>query len=484
MRLTGHRTCGISLIREVSTDPIAAIHENVMSVIFSDRNECHWFGAEVVASPDLLAQIRNEGCFKFISWLSYQNYSRPPGSQRDSGRILSGTVQVPLGLFMNLNKQSQASSSFESTTDPENDLSVITKRMAGCIRHVIPHPIAIFVLSETPRTYNAGDFPANHLAQIRNRFETNGQYLTDLIQISDQLTNPYRFSDGSCAFLLPLVHDGSLEAVLCLYDRQKHELKRQHLTSLEPFCQLTSMLISRTRRTATATGMAQSAVTDTSETKPQLKENPQMVARLVSGLLRTISHDIRTPITTVRGFVKMMLDGRIGPISDPQRECLTMAFQGVEQLIRIGTSVSDASGQIEQIHAELLDVAVLWRAVLEASRPRLLAKTVTIEENIEGDRKLICGDRQYVTELFNGLLDCVISAVEDRGKLRVDLRCRNEIALMLTFSAVPESFTPPGADEELAAAREIAFLHGGQISLRPAKDGYTILMVTLPGYNE
>jgi signal transduction histidine kinase len=180
----------------------------------------------------------------------------------------------------------------------------------------------------------------------------------------------------------------------------------------------------------------------------------------------------------------MMLDGRIGPISDPQRECLKMAFQGVDQLIKIGTSVSDASGRIEQIHVEILDVPVLWQAVMEASRPRLLAKSLTIEENIEGDRKLICGDRQYLTDLFRRLLDFVISAVEDRGRLRVDLRCRNEIALMFRFPGFPGSLTPPGADEELASSREIAFLHGGQIALRSDKDGNSVLMLTLPGYNE
>ena len=387
---------------------------------------------------------------------------------------------------MNLNKRSHTSPLSESTIGPESDLSVMTQRMAGCIRHVIPHPIAIFVPGETPRTYNPGDFPANHLTQIRNRFESNGQFLTDLLQISDQLANPHRFPDGSCAFFLPLVHDGALEAVLCLYDRhkQEEELKQQHLGALEPFCQLTSMFISRTRRTATDAGATRSRIAGTPEKKPRSEENPQMMARLASGLLRTISHDIRTPITTVRGFVKMMLDGRVGTLSDPQRECLTMAFQGVDQLIKIGTSVSDASGHIEQIHAEILDVPVLWQEVMEASRPRLLAKSVAIEENIEGDRKLICGDRQYLTNLFKRLLDCVISAVEDRGRLRVDLRCRNEIALMFTFPEVPGSLTPPGADEELASAREIAFLHGGQISLRSGKDGNSILMLALPGYNE
>ena len=377
---------------------------------------------------------------------------------------------------MNLNKESHATSLSEGAIDVENGLSAMTKLVAECIRNVIPHPIAIFVPGNPPRTCNPGDFPAKHLAQIQNHFEGKAHLLSDLRNVPDRLVDPHRFSDGSRAFLLPLVHDGTLEAVLCLYEKSQHgqELLQQHLVSLEPICQLAAMFIAR----SLGSEGIKSEISDASEV------NSLTMARFASSLLRTISHDIRTPITTVRGFVKMMLDGRTGPVSDPQRECLQMAFQGVDQLIRIGTSVSDASGQIEKIHAEILDFPVLWQAAMDASRPELLSKSVTIEENIEGDRRSVCGDRQYLTKLLKQLLACVIRAVEHRGKLRVDLRCRNEIALMLTFPGVPGSLTPPGADEELGPVREIAFLHGGQITIRPGKEGNSILMLALPGYNE
>jgi signal transduction histidine kinase len=229
---------------------------------------------------------------------------------------------------------------------------------------------------------------------------------------------------------------------------------------------------------------AGSRIVPVPDVKSKMEENPQAMVRLVSGLLRTISHDIRTPITTVRGFVKMMLDGRTGPISDTQRESLRMAFQGIDQLVKIGTSISDASGHIEKIHAEIVDVPALWQSVMEASRPQLLAKSVTIEDNIEGDRRSVCGDRQYLTNLLERLLTFAISAFANHGKLLVNFRCRNEITLMLTFPGVPGALAQPTLDEELASAREIAFLHGGQITVRQGKEGESILMLVLPGYNE
>jgi len=387
---------------------------------------------------------------------------------------------------MNLNKQSYTPSLSEGAIHAGNGFSAVTECVADCVRNIIPHPIAIFIMGETPRASTSSDFPDQHLAQIQNHFDRNAQTLTDLLLVSDQPADPHRFSDGSCAYLLPLVHSGKLEAVLCLYDKNHHEqnLLQQHLDSLKPICSFAAMFIARERGSETKTGMVPNRALDASEVRSDSDVSSQNMARFASGLLRTISHDIRTPITTVRGFVKMMLDGRTGPISDPQRECLRMAFQGVDQLIRIGTSVSDASGQIEKIDAEILDFSVLWQAVMESSRPELLAKSVTIEEHIEGDRRSVCGDRQYLTNLLKRVIAWVIGAVEHGAKLRVELRCRNEIALMLTFPVVPGSLSPPVAEEELASAREIAFLHGGQITFRPGKEGNSILMLALPGYNE
>jgi hypothetical protein len=457
------------------------LEEFLMPATFADCNPvCDPIEGEIMTSSDLLSQTGDWTCFKFISWLSFRHHSRlPSGSLKDSGRILVRTL-VPAGLFMNLNKQSHNPSSFQGAIDVDDGFSDMTERVADCIRNVVPHPIAIFTPGKTPLASNSGDFPAKYLTQIRTRFEGNPESFTELIGTSDRLADPHRFSDGSCAFILPLVHDGALEAVLCLYDQNQHEhgLKQQHLDSLQPICQLAAMFIAHGRRSKTKTGKTQSQVVDKSEV------NSRALVPFVSGLLRTISHDIRTPITTVRGFVKMMLDGRTGPISDPQRECLRMAFQGIDQLIRIGTSVSDASGHIEKINAEILDFSVLWHEAVEAYRPELLAKSVTIDETVEGDRRSVCGDRQYLTNLLKRILACVNSAVEQGAKLRVEIRCRNEIALMLTFPVVPGSLSPPVADEELAPAREVAFLHGGQITLRPGKEGNSTLMLTLPGYNE
>jgi hypothetical protein len=109
----------------------------------------------------------------------------------------------------------------------------------------------------------------------------------------------------------------------------------------------------------------------------------------------------------------------------------------------------------------------------------LLAKAVTVEESIDLDHGAICGDRQALIRVLERLLACVVRNVEYRGTLRVELRCRNELSLMLTLPGAPSL---PGAEEDLAAVREVVFLHGGQIALRPGSPGGQTLTLSLPGY--
>jgi signal transduction histidine kinase len=376
---------------------------------------------------------------------------------------------------MNLSKNSQTPSLLRDRSGATANLSMVADRIADCVRNVIPHPAAIFVPGETPFTYSAENFPVERLDQIRNHFKNNAQLLADLMTVSDRLSEPHRFSDGSCVFLLPLVHDGILEAVLCLYDsgKREQELLQQHLLTLEPICRLAATFISHIRENESEARSIQGSPAGNPA------GNPQNMVHLVSGLLRTVSHDIRTPITAVRGFAKMMLDGRAGPISDSQRECLQLALNGVDQLIGVAASVSGASRLIEQIRPEVLDFPELWQTVMKAGRTQLLAKAVTVEESIDLDHGAICGDRQALIRALERLLACAVRNVEHGGTLRVELRCRNELALILTVPGAPSLAE---AEEDLAAVREVVFLHGGQIALRPGSPGGQTLTLSLPGY--
>ena len=83
-------------------------------------------------------------------------------------------------------------------------------------------------------------------------------------------------------------------------------------------------------------------------------------AAVVSKLLHNVAHDIRTPTTAVRGYIKMLLDGRVGTITADQKECLEIALRSALQLAELGSTVAEAAEMVGTLNAESLDLRDLW----------------------------------------------------------------------------------------------------------------------------
>ena len=90
---------------------------------------------------------------------------------------------------------------------------------------------------------------------------------------------------------------------------------------------------------------------------------------VVSRLLHNIAHDIRTPTTAVRGYLRMLLDGRVGSITPDQKECLEIALRSAIQLGALGTTVAEAAESLETLNVEELDFRELWGSCRPSREP-------------------------------------------------------------------------------------------------------------------
>ncbi len=55
------------------------------------------------------------------------------------------------------------------------------------------------------------------------------------------------------------------------------------------------------------------------------------------------SHQLRTPLTTIKGYVSMILEGDTGPITDEQKEFLNYAFAGSERMVSLISDLLNVS---------------------------------------------------------------------------------------------------------------------------------------------
>src|SRR6185295_6589267 len=105
-----------------------------------------------------------------------------------------------------------------------------------------------------------------------------------------------------------------------------------------------------------------------------------------SDLLANVSHELQTPLVSVRGYTEMILKGRLGAINDEQRKGLTLSLKNIDRLIAMIDSLlafartDRESGAISVSSFPLSGVVEEALAVL---RERIEAKALRVSRSVD-----------------------------------------------------------------------------------------------------
>lgn len=147
------------------------------------------------------------------------------------------------------------------------------------------------------------------------------------------------------------------------------------------------------------------------------------VARAKSEFISVASHELRTPISVIRGWQELLSEGAAGPLTDEQRRALAAIGEGTVTLARIAdnaTRMAQLEGErivlapAEHDVSELLHAAT--RAALDEATGRKVGVVVTTDRSVP--RVIVDGAR--LTEAVANLVRNGIRFTPDGG--RVDVR--------------------------------------------------------------
>jgi signal transduction histidine kinase/CheY-like chemotaxis protein len=95
-----------------------------------------------------------------------------------------------------------------------------------------------------------------------------------------------------------------------------------------------------------------------------------------------VAHELRTPLTSIKGYIDLVLEGETGPISELQREFLSVVGLNAEKLSRIIADLLDVS-RLEARQLSFRPVVVDFRTLMlnicAEVRPQLEAKGTGLE---------------------------------------------------------------------------------------------------------
>lgn len=142
--------------------------------------------------------------------------------------------------------------------------------------------------------------------------------------------------------------------------------------------------------------------------------------------LANVSHDLRTPMTTIAGYIDNILAGTIPP--ERHEYYLQIIATEVRRLSRLVSSLLDISriqaGE-RKFTMSSFDVCELARQVLISFEQRIDEKQLDVSFDCDDERMMVIGDRDAIHQILYNICDNAVKFSRQGGAYRVNLREMN-----------------------------------------------------------
>jgi PAS domain S-box-containing protein len=165
--------------------------------------------------------------------------------------------------------------------------------------------------------------------------------------------------------------------------------------------------------------------------------------RLKDEFLATLSHELRTPLNAVLGWARMLKSGRLDLESSLHAiEVIERNAWAQKQIIEDILDVSRVITGKLQLHLAPVDLIAVVKAALDAVRPALEAKDISVEESYQAELKVIAGDADRLQQVIWNLLSNASKFTPVGGTVAI------RVTQDKTYVAVEIIDTGPGIDPE------------------------------------
>jgi signal transduction histidine kinase/CheY-like chemotaxis protein len=204
--------------------------------------------------------------------------------------------------------------------------------------------------------------------------------------------------------------------------------------------------------------------------------------RIKSEFVTTVSHDLRSPLTAVLGYLELI--ERAGSVNEQQGEFIDRAQMSVTQITDLVNDLLEL-GRVEaglDMAKEDTPLTVLARYAIEGLRGSAEAKEITLEVDLQEYAPLVNGDPVRLRQMIGNLLDNAIKYTPEKGVVHLKVEVEgDQVILRISDNGmgIPQADQPylfdkffrasnipedlPGTGLGLSIVKSIVDNHGGRI---------------------
>ena len=236
----------------------------------------------------------------------------------------------------------------------------------------------------------------------------------------------------------------------------------------------------------------------------QAYEELQELDRLKSQFLAHVSHELRSPLTSIKGFAENILAGVTGAITEKQERCLERIRANSNRLARMISDLLDRArleaGKMEVILGEV-PIALLAKECVDELTPQAAEKQQSLTLDCQDDQLTVHADADKISQILINLIVNAIKYTPYEGSIRVKLSRLDAHCARLTVEDTGEGisekdlqnlFQPffrvnrqhksnvKGLGLGLSIVKQLIDLHHGSISVESELGKGTTFHVDLP----
>lgn len=154
-----------------------------------------------------------------------------------------------------------------------------------------------------------------------------------------------------------------------------------------------------------------------------------------STFLSNVSHDLRTPMTTISGFIDALLDGTIP--AEKQEYYLRMIGDEVRRLSRLVAALLDVSriqAGDRKFVMSAFDICEMARVILISFEQKIDKKHLDVEFDTETENLYVWADHDAIYQILYNICDNGVKFAREGGKYRIRILERDRKVFVSVYN--------------------------------------------------
>lgn len=245
-------------------------------------------------------------------------------------------------------------------------------------------------------------------------------------------------------------------------------------------------------------------IADLDRANARLRELDRLKAEFVANM----THEFKTPLVSILGYNEMIAEGRLGPVTQKQKNGLEVSLRNVRRLQDLVEEMllsSRIDAGMLRVHPRPFETAELIEQTARLIEPVAERRRIGVVRDAPRDAARARGDPEWIGRALSNLLSNAVKFSPEGSQVRIGARRLAEGAIEFFVSdegpGIPESFRPylferfrqaesglrrsnGGTGLGLSIVKGILDAHGAPIDVRSAEGRGTEFAFRLPEAQE